>query len=158
MLYMKLYILYTKQINELNCVSYVLSCPTCLVLYLLLCVTCLVSYAPPCIMFYSLLFFLDHVLSCLKSLVLHTCSRALHTSCLTCSCTSLATHSIYSCVSCTSWVSNVNLFVFVICIEATIYFWFHYLHDCTFKLQRLEMEENIVREVTACDDNLIETK
>ena len=37
------------------------------------------------------MFFLHHFLSCLKSLVLHTCSRALHTSCLTCFCTSLHT-------------------------------------------------------------------
>ena len=53
---------------------------------------------------------------------------------------------------------NVKMSVCVICVEATIYFWFYNLHDCTFKMQRLEMEEKIVNEVTACDDNLIEAK
>ena len=44
---------------------------------------------------------------------------------------------------------NAKMSVFVICVEATIYFYFYNLHDCTFKLQRLEMEENIVHKVTA---------
>ena len=53
---------------------------------------------------------------------------------------------------------NVKMSAFVICVEATIYFWFYNLHDCTFKMQSLEMEEKIVHEVTACGDNVIETK
>ena len=48
--------------------------------------------------------------------------------------------------------------VFVICVEATIYFWFYNLYDSTFKLQRLEMEVKIIHDVTACDGHLIETK
>ena len=52
---------------------------------------------------------------------------------------------------------NAKMSVFVICVEATIYFWFYNLHDCTFKFQRLEMEVKIVLQVTACDDKMIET-
>ena len=49
-------------VSLLNCVPYVLSCPTCLVSYVLSCPTCLLSYVASCLVLYEP-FFLTYLIA-----------------------------------------------------------------------------------------------